>query len=162
MGSHFHINELIQGRRYFFRACSGNVKGFGGYRNSNPPNIVPSSWRDIGNFPHRFLGRPKVLDDLFTAVRLSRPEDASEIPDSSSHRRNPKKKTTIKQLFSAASKFQRTLKRGIYLACILFCDDKIFVTNEDFIPVIEIDDTYTSSNLNIDYYWLMKVEFTKL
>jgi ankyrin repeat and fibronectin type-III domain-containing protein 1 len=97
-----------------------------------------------------------VLDELFTAVRLCRPDDASEIPDSSSHRRNPKKKTTIKQLFSAASKFQRTLRRGIFLACILYCDDKIFVTNEDFIPVIEIDETYPS-NLNNDYYWLMKV-----
>lgn len=156
MGSHFQINELIQGRRYFFRACSGNVKGFGAYRVSNPTSIIPSSWRDIQNKEQRFFGRQKVLDELFTAVRLSRPEDASEIPDSSSHRRNPKKKTTIKQLFSAASKFQRTLRRGIYLACILFCDDKIFVTNEDFIPVIEIDETYPS-NLNNDYYWLMKV-----
>ena len=158
MGSHFHINELIQGRRYFFRACSGNVKGFGVYRISNPTSIIPSSWRDIDNRDQRFLGRQKVLDELFTAVRLCRPEDACDIPDSSSHRRNPKKKTTIKQLFSAASKFQRTLRRGIYLACILFCDDKIFVTNEDFIPVIEIDETYPS-NLNNDYYWLMKVTF---
>lgn len=156
-GSHFHINELIQGRRYFFRACSGNVKGFGAYRISNPTSIIPSSWRDIEKREQRFMGRQKVLDELFTAVRLCRPEDASEIPDSSSHRRNPKKKTTIKQLFSAASKFQRTLRRGIYLACILYCDDKIFVTNEDFIPVIEIDETYPS-NLNNDYYWLMKVK----
>lgn len=156
MGSHFQINELIQGRRYFFRACSGNVKGFGAYRISNPASIIPSSWRDIQDKEHRFFGRQKILDELFTAVRSVRPEDASEIPDSSSHRRNPKKKTTIKQLFSAASKFQRTLRRGIYLACILFCDDKIFVTNEDFIPVIEIDETYPS-NLNNDYYWLMKV-----
>lgn len=156
MGSHFNINELIQGRRYFFRACRGNVKGFGSYRISNPRSIIPSSWRDINHKEQRFLGRQKVLDELFTAVRLCRPDDASEIPDSSSHRRIPKKKTTIKQLFSAASKFQRTLRRGIYLACILFCDDKIFVTNEDFIPVIEIDETYPS-NLNNDYYWLMKV-----
>lgn len=161
MGSHFHINELIQGRRYFFRACSGNVKGFGAYRVSNPTSIIPSSWRDIEHKEQRFLGRQKVLDELFTAVRLCRPEDASEIPDSSSHRRNPKKKTTIKQLFSAASKFQRTLRRGIYLACILYCDDKIFVTNEDFIPVIEIDETYPS-NLNNDYYWLMKVNMVLL
>lgn len=156
MGAQCSINELIQGRRYFFRACSGNVKGFGAYRISNPTSIIPSSWRDIENKEQRFAGRQKVLDELFTAVRLCRPEDASEIPDSTCHRRNPKKKTTIKQLFSAASKFQRTLRRGIFLACILFCDDKIFVTNEDFIPVIEIDETYPS-NLNNDYYWLMKV-----
>lgn len=156
MGSNFHINELIQGRRYYFRVCSGNVKGFGQYKSSTPRSIIPSGWRDIDTKEHRFIGRQKKLDELFTAVRLCRPEDASEIPDSSSHRRNPKKKGTIKQLFSAASKFQRSLRRGIHLACIVFCDDKIFVTNEDFIPVIEIDETYPS-NLNNDYNWLMKV-----
>lgn len=76
-----------------------------------------SSWRDIENKEQRFLGRQKVLDELFTAVRLCRPDDASEIPDSSSHRRNPKKKTTIKQLFSAASKFQVNISasRGAYV-----------------------------------------------
>lgn len=157
MGVSFHINELIQGRRYFFRACSGNAKGFGDFINSNPMSIIPSSWRDIENRDQRFYGKTKVLDELLTAVRLCRPDDASEIPDSTVQRRYPKKKTSIKQLFSAASKFQRTLqKRSIYLASILFCEDKILVTNEDFIPVIEIDETYPS-NFNNDYYWLMKV-----
>lgn len=156
MGASCHINELIQGRRYFFRACSGNVKGFGSFILSNPKSIIPSSWRDIESKEQRFHGKTKVLDELLTAVRLCRPEDASEIPDSSTQRRIPKKKTSIKQLFSAASKFQRCLRRGIYLASILFYDDKVLVTNEDFLPVIEIDETYPS-NLNNDYYWLMKV-----
>lgn len=156
MGADCHINELIQGRRYFFRVCSGNVKHFGVFVHSNPKSIIPSSWRDIENKEQRFHGKTKVLDELLTAVRLCRPEDASEIPDSTSHRRVPKKKTSIKQLFSAASKFQRCLRRGIYLASILFCDDKVLVTNEDFLPVIEVDETYPS-NLNNDYYWLMKV-----
>lgn len=116
MGSDLHINELIQGRRYFFRACSGNAKGFGPYKVSSPRSIIPSSWRDIENKEQRFSGRQKVLDELFTAVRLCRPDDASELPDSSSHRRQPKKKTTIKQLFSAASKFQVN-----YLDTKLYC-----------------------------------------
>lgn len=30
------------------------------------------------------------------------------------------------------------------------------MTNEDFLPVIEIDETYPSS-LHTDYHWLMKV-----
>jgi ankyrin repeat and fibronectin type-III domain-containing protein 1 len=38
----------------------------------------------------------------------------------------------------------------------LYYEDKVLVTNEDFIPVIEIDETYSSS-LHGDYYWLMKV-----
>jgi hypothetical protein len=29
MGANCYINELTQGRRYFFRASSGNIKGWG-------------------------------------------------------------------------------------------------------------------------------------
>lgn len=76
--------------------------------------IVKSvGWRDIEHKESRFTGRQRILDDLFTAVRMARPEDASEIQldTPALQRRNPKKKTTIKQLFSAASKFQKNLKR---------------------------------------------------
>lgn len=130
---------------------------------------------------NRFAGKQRNLDDLFNAVRLARPEDASEIAldASAPAKRAIKKKTTIKQLFSAASKFQKNLKRyergnfadwvmtiykflffcdrrGIYLACVLYHEDKLLLTNEDFVPVIEIDETFTS-NLHTDFYWLMKV-----
>lgn len=47
---------------------------------------------------------------------------------------------------------------GIYLACILYHEDKVLVTNEDFVPVIEIDETYPSC-LHTDYHWLMKVGY---
>lgn len=46
--------------------------------------------------------------------------------------------------------------RGIYLASILYHEDKILVTNEDFLPIIEIDESYPSS-LHNDFHWLMKV-----
>ncbi|XP_055618700.1 uncharacterized protein LOC129763542 isoform X2 [Toxorhynchites rutilus septentrionalis] len=161
MGALCNLNELIQGRRYFFRACAGNIKGWGPYKLSTPNCIVPSSWRDIENRENRFAGKQRNLDDLFNAVRLARPDDASEIAlDASAPiKRAIKKKTTIKQLFSAASKFQKNLKRGIYLACVLYHEDKLLLTNEDFVPVIEIDETFTS-NLHNDFYWLMKVACT--
>lgn len=41
--------ELTQGRRYFFRAACGNLKGFGTYLTSTPASVVPSSWREIDN-----------------------------------------------------------------------------------------------------------------
>ncbi|XP_058055706.1 uncharacterized protein LOC131207115 [Anopheles bellator] len=161
MGAVCNLNELIQGRRYFFRACAGNVKGWGPYKLSVPNCVVPSSWRDVEGRDNRFAGKQRHLDELFNAVRLARPEDASEIaPDGGQpQKRATKKKTTIKQLFSAASKFQKNLKRGIYLACVLYHEDKLLLTNEDFVPVIEIDETFTS-NLHTDFYWLMKVACT--
>ncbi|XP_065371378.1 uncharacterized protein LOC135963459 isoform X2 [Calliphora vicina] len=161
MGTQCHIAGLTQGRRYFLRAACGNVKGWGPYKTSVPASIVPSSWRDLNNREDRYLGRQRMLDNLFTAVRLARPADVSELTldTNSQQRRNPKKKTTIKQLFSVASKFQKHLRRGIYLASIVYCEDKVLVTSEDFLPVIEIDESYPSS-LNSDYHWLMKVACT--
>ncbi|XP_055848803.1 uncharacterized protein LOC129913874 isoform X6 [Episyrphus balteatus] len=161
MGANCRITDLTQGRRYFIRASCGNVKGWGPSKLSVPASVVPSSWRDLTDRDDRFMGRLRILDSLFTAVRLARPEDASELTleSSAAHRRNPKKKTTIKQLFSVTSKFQKHLRRGIYLACILYYEDKVLVTSEDCIPVIEIDETYPSS-LHSDYHWFMKVACT--
>nr|XP_017035089.1 uncharacterized protein LOC108083703 isoform X2 [Drosophila kikkawai] len=161
MGAQCHISGLTQGRRYFLRAACGNVKGWGAYRTSVPASVVPSTWRDLDNREDRFVGRHRILDNLFTAVRLARPADVSELTldPASGQRRNPKKKTTIKQLFSVTSKFQKTLRRGIYFSCIVHCDDKVLVTSEDFPPVIEIDESYPSA-LHMDYYWLMKVACT--
>ncbi|XP_073815069.1 ankyrin repeat and fibronectin type III domain containing protein wide awake isoform X4 [Musca autumnalis] len=161
MGTQCQITGLTQGRRYFIRAASGNVKGWGPYKCSVPASVIPSSWRDLNNREDRYTGRQRMLDNLFTAVRLARPSDVSELTldTNSQQRRNPKKKTTIKQLFSVASKFQKHLRRGIYLASIVYCEDKILVTSEDFLPVIEIDESFPSS-LNSDYHWLMKVACT--
>ncbi|XP_023175624.2 uncharacterized protein LOC111602668 isoform X2 [Drosophila hydei] len=161
MGAHCHIAGLTQGRRYFLRGACGNVKGWGRYRNSVPASVVPSTWRDLENREDRSYGCQCILDNLFAAVRLARPADVSELTldPCNVQRRNPKKKTTIKQLFSVTSKFQKTLRRGIYFSCIVHCDEKILVTSEDFPPVIEIDESYPSA-LHMDYYWLMKVACT--
>lgn len=159
MGVNFQFNNLIQGRRYFFRAASGNMKGFGSYKSCHPTSIIPSSWRDMKEGDSEKWAKSdqsetfeKISNFLKLAKRESHEEDLSQ-------RRNSKKKTTIKQLFTAASKFQKTLKRGIHLACICYVDDKVLVTNEDFIPVIEIDETYPNS-LNNDFYWLMKISMS--
>lgn len=90
-------------------------------------------------------------------VDIRGPEYSQETP--ALQRRNHKKKTTIKQLFTATSKFQKNLRRGVYLACLLYHEDKILVTNEDFLPVIEVDETYPSCIHN-DYNWLIRVAST--
>lgn len=46
--------------------------------------------------------------------------------------------------------------RGVFLACLLYHEDKVLVTNEDFLPVIEVDETYPSCIYH-DFHWLMKV-----
>ncbi|XP_018342286.1 PREDICTED: uncharacterized protein LOC108748561 isoform X2 [Trachymyrmex septentrionalis] len=149
------IEDLTQGQKYHFRAAAGNLKGYSRFRNSTPSNVTPSSWRDIDGRMPRFAGRLEQLNSLFTDIR--RPEYTQETP--AVQRRNYKKKTTIKQLFTATSKFQKNLRRGVFLACLLYHEDKVLVTNEDFLPVIEIDETYPSCIYN-DFHWLMKVACT--
>ncbi|XP_018376620.1 PREDICTED: ankyrin repeat and fibronectin type-III domain-containing protein 1 [Trachymyrmex cornetzi] len=149
------IEDLTQGQKYHFRAAAGNLKGYSRFRNSTPSHVTPSSWRDIDGRMPRFAGRLEQLNSLFTDIRRS--EYTQETP--AVQRRNHKKKTTIKQLFTATSKFQKNLRRGVFLACLLYYEDKVLVTNEDFLPVIEIDETYPSCIYN-DFHWLMKVACT--
>ncbi|XP_056637072.1 ankyrin repeat and fibronectin type-III domain-containing protein 1 isoform X1 [Diorhabda sublineata] len=104
---------------------------------------------------NRFAAQLEQLDQLIEEVRQYRP--GNEILESHGPlRKIQKRKTTIKQLFSAASKFQRNLHRGIYLACILYHEDRVLLTNEDFLPVIEIDEIFPNC-IHTDLYWLMKV-----
>ena len=47
--------------------------------------------------------------------------------------------------------------RGVYLSCLLYGDDRILVTNEDYLPIIEVDETFSGTTLASDFHWLMKV-----
>ncbi|XP_019761936.1 uncharacterized protein LOC109538936 isoform X3 [Dendroctonus ponderosae] len=151
--------ELTQGRRYYFRACCGNLKGYGMFRTSTPSSVVPSTWREIERKDPRFGESNQNLDQLIEEVRQFRPSTDMLEATGPTQRRAQRKKTTIKQLFTAASKFQKHLKRGIHLACILYHEDKVLVTNEEFLPVIEVDETFPSC-INNDLYWLMRVACT--
>lgn len=58
----------------------------------------------------RFSGKLKMLDQLLEEVKEYRP--GSELLECQGpQRRVQRKKTTIKQLFTAASKFQKNLRR---------------------------------------------------
>ncbi|KAF5284381.1 hypothetical protein FQA39_LY17056 [Lamprigera yunnana] len=150
--------ELTQGRRYFFRVACGNLRGYGNFISSTPTSVVPSTWREVDRREQRYEGKLLHLEQLVEDVKQLRP--GSEILETPGpQRRAQRKKTTIKQLFSAASKFQKSLKRGIHLACILYHEDKVLVTNEDFLPVIEIDETFPSC-IHTDLHWFMKVACT--
>ncbi|XP_045772116.1 uncharacterized protein LOC123872037 isoform X3 [Maniola jurtina] len=147
------VAGLTRGRRYFFRASAGNVKGWGPFTVSVPRSVVPSSWHDVTSRTTR--GEPggavAALEALANAAASARQRPPAQPP------RLPRKKTaTIRQLFTAASKFQKNLRRGVYLACIIYHEDKVLVTSEEFLPVIEVDETYPAC-IYTDFHWLMKV-----
>ncbi|XP_054282965.1 ankyrin repeat and fibronectin type-III domain-containing protein 1-like isoform X2 [Macrosteles quadrilineatus] len=157
------VDGLTHGQRYYFRAACGNLRGYSHYRLSQPDCVIPSSWRDVTGREERLPpGGLALLDRLFAEVRSSRP-DLKGLPSDQGPGDTPlgqrRKKTTIKQLFTAASKFQKHLRRGVFLSCLLYHEDKVLVTNEDFLPVIEVDETYPGSIYH-DFHWLLKVACT--
>jgi hypothetical protein len=48
--------------------------------------------------------------------------------------------------------------RGLYLVSVILNGDRILVTNEDVLPMIEVDENY-GHNLLIDFQWFMKLTF---
>ena len=69
-------------------------------------------------------------------------------------------KKGFKSFFSSAPKFQKSLKRGVYLASVVYCEDRILVTSDDVIPIVEVDENYSTASLNSDLHWMMKVACT--
>ncbi|XP_071033997.1 ankyrin repeat and fibronectin type-III domain-containing protein 1 [Parasteatoda tepidariorum] len=152
------IPDLTQGSTYFVRVSAGNVKGFSSWKSASPLSATPSCWRDLeGKVPRSAAGgRNSKLEDLFHQIINSRPGNASEIKDLSDtpqqQRRQVRK--SIKHLFTSAPKFQKNMKRGVFLACLLYHEDRMIVTAEDTLPILEVDET---SPLNTDFHWIMKV-----
>lgn len=46
--------------------------------------------------------------------------------------------------------------RGIYLAAVFYHKDSLLVTAEEQIPIVEVDDSYSSSLMQ-DFLWFTKV-----
>ncbi|KAG5262387.1 hypothetical protein AALO_G00274610, partial [Alosa alosa] len=76
---------------------------------------------------------------------------------SAPHIRKHSVSKSLRHLFQPNSKFIKSLKRGLYLTCILYRDDNVLVTPEDQIPIVEVDDSYSS--LTQDFLWFTKVSY---
>lgn len=170
------IPDLTEGTAYFVRVAAGNGKGYSAFQTSWPPSARPSSWRDIDDRASRWMGCTERLDSLFQQIAESRPAiattdsqkgvatststgSATDLSETTSAQQRRPVRKSIRNLFSAAPKFQRALKRGIYLASLLYNEDRILVTTEETLPILEIDDVFPSS-LHTDFHWLMKVACT--
>ena len=90
------------------RSCASNLCACGSF-------CFPV-WRDADQRVSRLSGKVAALDRLFTQIRDSRPQYASDLrnldgqSDSPMARKNIKKKS-IKNLFQTAVKFQKHLRR---------------------------------------------------
>ncbi|CAH1795316.1 unnamed protein product [Owenia fusiformis] len=161
----YEISELISGNMYYVRVKAFNIKGSGPATVASPSYCIPSNWREMVNTVPRSQGKLQLLDDLFTSVKSSRRADAAELKGTSPtgsplHPRKSTMRKSIKNLFTSGAKFQKNLKRGVYLSCLLYNEDRVVVTQDDLLPIIEVDDTFSGTNLNTDFHWLMKIACT--
>ena len=125
-----------------------------------------AGWREVDSLKPRPEGRLKLMDTLFANIKNSRPSDASAIKDgltpagSPIHPRRSNMRKSLKNLFASAPKFQKTVKRGVYLAALLYSEDRVVVTNDEVLPLLEVDENFALSNLHVDFHWLMKIACT--
>uniref|UniRef100_H3CD40 Ankyrin repeat and fibronectin type III domain containing 1 n=1 Tax=Tetraodon nigroviridis TaxID=99883 RepID=H3CD40_TETNG len=151
------ISGLTTGRRYHVRVSAYNMKGWGPPASSCPPSAAPSNWRQsVGQEPKR-RGRIEAMERLLQQVRAAHTHyccgDVSK-PQNPSRKQSVSR--SLKHLFNSSNKFVKTLKRGVYLAAIFYHRESLLVTTEDQIPIVEVDDSYSSSLMH-DFLWFTKL-----
>ncbi|XP_037610455.1 ankyrin repeat and fibronectin type-III domain-containing protein 1 isoform X2 [Sebastes umbrosus] len=151
------ISSLTTGRLYYVRVSAYNMKGWGPPFSSLPPSAAPSNWRESDGREPRRRGHIEAMERLLQQVRATHTHyccgDTSKL-------QNPSRKQSVsrslKHLFNSSNKFVKTLKRGIYLAAVFYNKDSLLVTAEDQIPIVEVDDSYSSSLMQ-DFLWFTKL-----
>ncbi|XP_033182703.1 ankyrin repeat and fibronectin type-III domain-containing protein 1 isoform X4 [Anabas testudineus] len=151
------ISGLTTGRLYYVRVSAYNMKGWGPPASSLPPSAAPSNWRESDGLEPRRRGHVEAMERLLQQVRATHTHYCCGDP---SKLQNPSRKQSVsrslKHLFNSSNKFVKTLKRGIYLAAVFYHKDSLLVTAEDQIPIVEVDDSYSSSLMQ-DFLWFTKL-----
>ncbi|CAN9508840.1 unnamed protein product [Ophioblennius macclurei] len=151
------ISGLTTGRTYYVRVSAYNMKGWGPPACSLPPSAAPSNWRESDGREPRRRGHIEAMERLLQQVRATHTHYCC---GDSSKLQNPSRKQSVsrslKHLFNSSNKFVKTLKRGIYLAAVFYHKDSLLVTAEDQIPIVEVDDSYSSSLMQ-DFLWFTKL-----
>lgn len=167
------IPDLKKGERYFVRVSAYNMKGFGRPQMAQPASAAPTCWHDIDGTSPRYAGTTNLIQTisaqlsimLSTAPLISPSPSPSGDTVASSSSLNTSAKQSVKKtkskLFGSNVKFHKTLKAsGVYLGSLIYCDsDKILVTVDDRIPIVQISDSPTST-IGGDFAWLSKVSCT--
>ncbi|XP_055005917.1 ankyrin repeat and fibronectin type-III domain-containing protein 1-like [Boleophthalmus pectinirostris] len=152
----FCITGLTTGQVYFVRVSAYNMKGWGPPACSLPPSAAPSNWRECDGREPKRRGQIEAMEKLLQQVRDTHMQYCSGDP---SKLQNPSRKQSVsrslKHLFNS-NKFIKTLKRGVYLATVLYHRDSLLLTPDDHIPIVEVDDCFGSSLMQ-DFLWFTKL-----
>ncbi|KAL6095149.1 uncharacterized protein ACO6RY_16409 [Pungitius sinensis] len=154
-----NIAGLTSGTYYYVQVSAYNMKGWGPPQASIPGCAAPSSWRDIDGRAPRQRGQKEALDQLLGQIKEAhRHCVCHEQCKAPAQGRKHSVSKSLRHLFQPTSKFVKGLKRGLYLTSILYRDDNVLVTPEDQIPIVEVEDSYSSSLMQ-DFLWFTKVSY---
>ncbi|CAG5907725.1 unnamed protein product [Menidia menidia] len=153
------ITGLTSGTYYYVQVSAYNMKGWGPPKVSTPACATPSSWRDIDGRAPRQRGQKEALDQLLGQIKEAHRNCVCHEPcKAPTQGRKHSVSKSLRHLFQTNSKFVKSLKRGLYLTSIFYRDDNVLVTPEDQIPIVEVEDSYSSSLMQ-DFLWFTKVSF---
>nr|XP_032823268.1 ankyrin repeat and fibronectin type-III domain-containing protein 1-like [Petromyzon marinus] len=151
------ISNLPSGVPCYVRVSAYNMKGWGPPQCSVPAFAIPSNWRELECLPARSRDRTEALDQLLRQLKLTwQWGDTQANPKLQAAGRKHSVSKSLKHLFHSNTKFVKTMKRGLYLASVFFDGDSVLVTQEDQLPVLEVDDS-CSSSISQDFLWFAKV-----
>nr|XP_020461770.1 ankyrin repeat and fibronectin type-III domain-containing protein 1-like isoform X2 [Monopterus albus] len=154
-----NITGLTSGTYYYVQVSAYNMKGWGPPVVSTPACATPSSWRDVDGRTPRLSGQKEVLDQLLGQIKEAHHHCAChEQCKAPAQGRKHSVSKSLRHLFQPTSKFVKSLKRGLYLTSIFYRDDNVLVTPEDQIPIVEVEDSYSSSLMQ-DFLWFTKVSY---
>ena len=67
-------------------------------------------------------------------------------------------KRGLSKIFGGALKFHKNLKGGLYFALLMYSnDEKVLVTVDDYLPIVEVSESFNSQTIKQDFLWLSKV-----
>ncbi|XP_069763629.1 ankyrin repeat and fibronectin type-III domain-containing protein 1-like [Narcine bancroftii] len=153
----FTIEGLVTGALYYVRVSAYNMKGWGPPKASSPPCAAPSSWKECSDIKLRHKDQSQAVLQLLE--RVKGPCHRSFFVEAAKVHVPSKRllvSRSLKYLFQNTSKFVKTLQRGVYLAAIFFYKENILVTNEDQLPIIEIDSCCSGTDMQ-EFLWFSKL-----
>uniref|UniRef100_UPI00398E82D6 ankyrin repeat and fibronectin type-III domain-containing protein 1-like n=1 Tax=Pristiophorus japonicus TaxID=55135 RepID=UPI00398E82D6 len=153
----YTMTGLVTGLPYYVQVSAYNMKGWGPPQLSTPACATPSNWREYDGKEVKRSGQTEALDQLLNQIKNNHQHCLCH-ENSKIHLQGRKHSVSksLKHLFQPTSKFVKSLKRGLYLTAIFYKDDDIIVTHEEQIPVVDMDDSYSSSLMQ-DFLWFTKV-----
>ncbi|KAA0705062.1 Ankyrin repeat and fibronectin type-III domain-containing protein 1 [Triplophysa tibetana] len=152
----YDITGLTKGTCYYVQVSAYNMKGWSLPQISEPACATPSSWREVDGLLPRQQGLKETLEQLLGQIKGQHRHSACLEPSkTASNIRKHSVSKSLRHLFQPTSKFVKSLKRGLFLACIFYKDENVLVTPEDQLPVVEVDDSYSCHAQ--DFLWFTKV-----